>query len=178
MAKIVRSLGGSKKYGPVGRDVWSFSGLNGETKLPGPDFAEELEAETAARDPELARMKLQMKSLKDKLANEQIWIEDVKTIVKHYRQKVGAVQLSMKADAHKLQEIKAMIIARRKLGARRALEEKLSKVHKQLTALQAAAQDVSGEAKSLTTLRTNLNRSIGSIQHEIEKLRSQDPGHH
>ncbi len=67
-----------------------------------------------------------------------------------------------------------MILARKKMDARRALGQKLSVVTAQLKALQVAAKNVSGEAVNLTKLKSNLSKSIGTIERQIGVMRSQD----
>jgi len=123
-------------------------------------------------DVVLQQLQGKLEGLKDRMENEQLWVEDVQRVVAHYKAKAGSVASALKQQNNDVKALKAMIEARKKLAARKALERKLLRVNAQLQQLQATTSSVSGEAKSLVSVQQALNKSIQGIQSEIERLRS------
>jgi len=181
-AKIVKQLSGSKAYGRVGNGIWSFNEKNAKKPKRNHELdlakAEENFELSAQDDPVVHKLKQEFNKVKQSIQHEALWIEDVKHVVHHYKQKVAAVRLAMRKEHHHLQEIKAMIHARQKLDAKRALEAKLHRVHAQLKALMDATKNVSGEASNLTRLKHHLSSTIAQLNHKIHYLQSQDKGGH
>jgi len=123
-------------------------------------------------DVVLQQLQGKLETLKDHMENEQLWVEDVQRVVSHYKAKAGSVASALKQQSNDIKALKAMIEARKKMAARKALERKLLRVNAQLQQLQATTSSVSGEAKSLVSVQQALNKSIQGIQSEIERLRS------
>jgi hypothetical protein len=170
-AKIVDKLSGSKKYNTVlpGQAIWTFT--DGTYSADQNQVTAEVQS-ILKDDVILQQLMQKLENLKDKMENEQLWVEDVQKMVTHYKAKAVSVSSALKAQMNEMKTLKAMIEARKKMAARKALEKKLLKVNAQLQQLQATTSSVSGEAKSLVAVQQALNKSIQGIQSEIERLRS------
>jgi hypothetical protein len=170
-ARIVDKLSGSKKYNPImpGQAIWAFT--DGAYSADQNQVTAEVES-ILKNDVILQQLMQKLESLKDKMENEQMWVEDVQKMVTHYKAKAVSVTAALKPQMNEIKTLKSMIEARKKMAARKALEKKLLKVNAQLQQLQATTSSVSGEAKSLVAVQQALNKSIQGIQAEIERLRS------
>lgn len=171
LAKIVDKLGGGgKKFhdGPSAKAIWTFTDTSGID----PAANEAQITEMAKKDVVLKQLTLKLEHMQDQMENEKMWVEDVQQMVNHYKTKAASVAGALKNQATEVKALKAAIIARQKLAARKVLEQKLLKVNAQLQALQATTSSVSGEAKSLGAVQQALHKSIQGIQSEIERLRA------
>lgn len=170
LVKIVDKLNGGKKFhdGPSAKAIWTFTDSTGTD----PAANEAQITEMAKKDVVLKQLTMNLEKLQDQMENEKMWVEDVQQMVNHYKTKAASVAGALKNQANEVKALKAAILARQKLAARKVLEEKLLRVNAQLQALQATTSSVSGEAKSLGAVQQALHKSIQGIQSEIERLRA------
>jgi len=122
-------------------------------------------------DSVLAQLHMNLENLENRIGNEKIWVEDVKTIIEHYKAKIGAVLNGLKSETQQIKQIHKMINERRKLAQRKAMEMKLLRVNDQLQRLQISTSSVTGEAQSLKGVQRALKQSIQQLQNDITRLR-------
>jgi len=171
-AKLVHKLtGGGKKFKRnIGKGIWTFGGDNGKSEAL-PDGVSRAEVEKLeSDDPEIAKLYHQLQHLKARMAKEQNWVKVVAHFIKQYQAKAGSVAAGLRAESNQVKALRAAIQARKKMAARKVLQERLKLVTGKLHELQAATSNVSGEAKNLMALKKNLHQSIHGLQSEILKL--------
>jgi len=172
-AKIVPTLSGGKKFAHRlhGDGIWTFKDGADVPQERGPAVTPADVQHVLDADSVLAQLQLNLEKLENRMSNEKVWVEDVKTIIAHYKQKIGAVLNGLKNEGQEIKHINRMINERKKLAQRKALELKLMRVNEQLQRLQLSTSNVSGESQSLKQVQRALKQSIQTIQGDIARLR-------
>ena len=164
-AQVVASLASSKRR-PF---IEPKNGAGPNAPLTALQQAEE---KRDAKDPTIIQLTNQLNNLKNTMVKSRQWVNNVQRVVRHYRTKVGQVELSLRAQAQQARKLNSAIQRRHKQLTASSLQNKMKEIQTQLSGLQFQSQQVNGQTSQLTQFRNQLRNRINQLQTQIRKLQA------
>ena len=164
-AQVVASLA-SKKRRPF---IDPKNGAGPNAPLSALQQAEE---KRDAKDAVIIQLTNQLNTVKTTMVKNRQWVNNVQRVVKHYRTKVGQVELSLRAQAQLARKLNSAIQRRHKQLTASSLQTKMKEIQTQLSGLQFQSQQVNGQTSQLTQFRNQLRNRINQLQTQIRKLQA------
>ena len=135
-----------------------------------PELNQDNEYSMDEGDPELARLKNNLKQVQDVMMNSRRWVNVVRDVITYYRRKIVAAEAGLKQEALEAMHLKKMIVNQHKILAKQRLQAQLDKVTAALNKLQYQTHDVTAKKQDLEAMKRELANNINSIQHQIFSL--------